>query len=81
MSIQEDTLEDSWQVREPPQMVIPGSAKEKNLTAILGLGASPGITNLLGKIAIDHFCVKVKIGDFYGKKAISSYNTKSAIII
>ena len=29
-------------------------AKEKKLLAILGLGASPGITNLLGKIAIDH---------------------------
>ena len=29
-------------------------AKEKNLLALLGLGASPGITNLLGRIAIDH---------------------------
>ena len=28
-------------------------AKEKNLLAIIGLGASPGITNLLGSIAIE----------------------------
>ena len=44
---------DDWEPTER-MLDLNDIAKEKNLTAILGLGASPGITNLLGKIAIDH---------------------------
>ena len=44
---------DDWEPTER-MLELNNFAKEKNLTAILGLGASPGITNLLGKIAIDH---------------------------
>ena len=44
---------DDWEPTER-MLELNNIAKEKNLTAILGLGASPGITNLLGKIAIDH---------------------------
>ena len=43
---------DDWEPTER-MLELNSKAKEKNLLAILGLGASPGITNLLGKIAID----------------------------
>ena len=43
---------DDWEPTEK-MLELNNKAKEKNLLAILGLGASPGITNLLGKIAID----------------------------
>ena len=43
---------DDWEPTEK-MLELNSKAKEKNLLAILGLGASPGITNLLGKIAID----------------------------
>ena len=44
---------DDWEPTER-MLKLDSKAKEKNLLAILGLGASPGITNLLGKIAIDN---------------------------
>ena len=44
---------DDWEPTER-MLELNSNAKEKNLLAILGLGASPGITNLLGKIAIDN---------------------------
>jgi len=44
---------DDWEPTEK-MLELNNFAKEKNLLAILGLGASPGITNLLGRIAIDH---------------------------
>tara|TARA_B100001250_G_scaffold412022_1_gene442137 strand:- start:3744 stop:4892 length:1149 start_codon:yes stop_codon:yes gene_type:complete len=44
---------DDWEPTER-MLELNNIAKQKNLLAILGLGASPGITNLLGKIAIDH---------------------------
>ena len=44
---------DDWEPTER-MLELNSKAKEKNLLAILGLGASPGITNLLGKIAIDY---------------------------
>ena len=44
---------DDWEPTER-MLELNSKAKEKNLLAILGLGASPGITNLLGKIAIDN---------------------------
>lgn len=44
---------DDWEPTEK-MLELNNIAKEKKLLAILGLGASPGITNLLGKIAIDH---------------------------
>ncbi len=44
---------DDWEPTEW-MLKLDSKAKEKNLLAILGLGASPGITNLLGKIAIDN---------------------------
>tara|TARA_B100000674_G_scaffold474822_1_gene467209 strand:- start:580 stop:1734 length:1155 start_codon:yes stop_codon:yes gene_type:complete len=43
---------DDWEPTES-MLELDDVAKQKNLLAILGLGASPGITNLLGKIAID----------------------------
>ena len=43
---------DDWEPTEE-MLQLDGIAKEKNLLAIIGLGASPGITNLLGSIAID----------------------------
>jgi len=43
---------DDWEPTEE-MLKLDGIAKEKNLLAIIGLGASPGITNLLGSIAID----------------------------
>jgi len=44
---------DDWEPTEK-MLDLNNFAKEKNLLALLGLGASPGITNLLGRIAIDH---------------------------
>ena len=44
---------DDWEPTEK-MLELNSIAKDKNLLAILGLGASPGITNLLGKIAINH---------------------------
>ena len=44
---------DDWEPTEK-MLELNDIAKEKNLLALLGLGASPGITNLLGRIAIDH---------------------------
>ena len=44
---------DDWEPTEK-MLELNNFAKEKNLLALLGLGASPGITNLLGKIAIDY---------------------------
>ena len=44
---------DDWEPTEK-MLELNNFAKEKNLLALLGLGASPGITNLLGRIAIDH---------------------------
>ena len=44
---------DDWEPTEK-MLELNNFAKEKKLLAILGLGASPGITNLLGRIAIDH---------------------------
>jgi len=44
---------DDWEPTER-MLELNDIAKEKNLLALLGLGASPGITNLLGRIAIDH---------------------------
>ena len=44
---------DDWEPTEK-MLELNNFAKEKNLLAILGLGASPGITNLLGRIAIDN---------------------------
>ncbi len=44
---------DDWEPTEK-MLELNNFAKEKNLLAILGLGASPGIPNLLGRIAIDH---------------------------
>ena len=44
---------DDWEPTEK-MLELNNFAKEKNLLAILGLGASPGIKNLLGRIAIDH---------------------------
>ena len=44
---------DDWEPTER-MLELNNLAKDKNLLAILGLGASPGITNLLGKIAIDY---------------------------
>ena len=43
---------DDWEPTEE-MMKLDDVAKEKNLLAIIGLGASPGITNLLGSIAIE----------------------------
>ena len=44
---------DDWEPTEK-MLELNDIAKEKNLLALLGLGASPGITNLLGRIAIDN---------------------------
>ena len=44
---------DDWEPTER-MLELNNIAKEKNLLALLGLGASPGITNLLGRIAIDY---------------------------
>ncbi len=44
---------DDWEPTEK-MLELNNFAKEKNLLALLGLGASPGITNLLGRIAIDY---------------------------
>ena len=44
---------DDWEPTER-MLELNDIAKEKDLLALLGLGASPGITNLLGRIAIDH---------------------------
>ena len=44
---------DDWEPTEK-MLELNDIAKEKNLLALLGLGASPGITNLLGRIAIDY---------------------------
>ena len=44
---------DDWEPTEK-MLELNDIAKEKDLLALLGLGASPGITNLLGRIAIDH---------------------------
>ena len=43
---------DDWEPTEE-MMKLDVVAKKKNLLAIIGLGASPGITNLLGSIAIE----------------------------
>ena len=43
---------DDWEPAEE-MLMLDGEAKSKNLTAIVGLGASPGLTNLLALLAMN----------------------------